>query len=287
MGLFSRNKKYAESVVLIDIGTNSVAGAYARYAESETPLLLYTRRLPIEAREDEPRERAMVRALLLLGNDLIREGAPILMRATGSGRSDAILVSIDTPWQETTVRTERMERESPFIFTKSIVQTLLKNTASALPEKGIVDESIIVTVLNGYETAEPYGKKIHRASVTILTSFIDKTISESIRATLRGLYHTERIFLIAGKSLRYQAMRAAFPHEHKPDTSSLEQALDAAGSGKLWLPDNPPKIIPVLASHIAGSIRQTTTTPPDLQLLLMTLYYGSKLAYQHHASDKK
>ena len=245
------------------------------------PTLLYACRLPIEIRESEPHEAAITRALLELGNNLIREGAPILMRTTGSGHSDVILVSVDTPWQETSVRTEHLERENSFVFTKSIVQALLKNTASVLPEKSIADESIIGTVLNGYETSEPYGKKIHRASITILTSFIDKNISESIRAALRDLYHAERIFLIAGKSLRYQAIRAAFPHEHKPDTSFLEQALDAAGSGKLWLPDNPPKIIPVLASHIAGSIQQTTATPPDLQLLFMTLYY------QHHPSPKK
>ena len=279
MGLFSRNKKYAESVILIDIGTNSVAGAYARYAEGETPLLLYTRRLPIEIRGDEPHETAMLRTLLLLGNDLIREGAPVLMRATGSGHSDTILVSIDAPWQEITVRTERLERESPFIFTRSIVHTLLKNTARTLPEKCIVDESIIGTVLNGYETAEPYGKETRRASITILASFVNKTISESIISALRGLYHAERISLIVGKSLRYQAMRAAFPHEHKPDATSLEKALDAANSGKLWISDNPPKIIPVLASHIAGSVRQTTATPPDLQFLLMALYYGSKFTY--------
>src|SRR5680860_1006988 len=88
-------KKISESVVLIDIGAGSVAGANALYKEGETPVLLYTRRFPIEIRKDEPHETAMVRALTALCDSLVREGSPILMRANGSGSVDTILVSID------------------------------------------------------------------------------------------------------------------------------------------------------------------------------------------------
>jgi hypothetical protein len=331
MGLFSnlsRKKKYAESVVLIDIGTDSIAGAYARFAENETPTLLFARRLSIVIRENEQHERAILRAIDILGNELIREGAPILMRATGSGSADTILVSIDASWEEINLRTEKLERESSFIFTKSIVDTILKNTATAPHEKTIANESIIGTMVNGYETLNPYGEEIHRASFTVFSSFIDKNISESIISALRGLFHTEHILLIAGRSLRSQAMRAAFPHEHdallldvigpmasitlirknlfaaiagefagleehyplprvifllahESEISSRQRTLAAMPSEKLWLSEHPPKIVPVLASHVAGLVRQTTTAPPDLQLLLMALYY------QHHSSEKK
>src|SRR3989344_9633650 len=94
------NPIHSESLVFIDISAGSVAGAYAYYKEGETPSLLYTRRLPIEVRKDEPHELAMLRALEILGDALIKEGAPILARTTGSGRADIILVSVDAPWQE-------------------------------------------------------------------------------------------------------------------------------------------------------------------------------------------
>jgi hypothetical protein len=328
--------KHAESVVLIDITADSVAGAYAHYTEGETPVLLYTRRLPIEVRKDEPCERAMLRALEILGVELIREGAPILMRATGRGSAETILVSVDTPWQETSVRMEHFERRNPFVFTKSIVTTALEKTIIIPSGKLLADESIIGTILNGYETHNPYGKKIHRASLIILTSLIDKNISESIVSILRGLYHTKHILHIAGNSLRYQAMRVAFPHEREalildvtgpltsialvrrglfvalaetppaaddhswidnimgeftklaeqyplprtifllarePEATSFRQILDTASIRKLWLSDNPPKIVSVLASHISGLIRQANVAPPDVQLLLMALYF--------------
>lgn len=215
MSFFSKlfGSARAQSLVLIDISAGSVAGGYARYQEGAPPILLYSRRLPIEIQGNEPHERAMLRALGALGSALISEGAPILMRHTGSGSADTVFFSVDAPWQETKVRTESFERKTPFTFTKSMVATALEKTSITVPEKVLADESVIGTTLNGYETREPYGKKVTRATIIVLTSFIDARVSEGIVQTLRGLFHTRSIFSIAGSSLRYQAMRAAFPHE--------------------------------------------------------------------------
>jgi hypothetical protein len=328
-----------ESVLFIDISAGSVAGAYVHYKNGETPAVLYTRRLPIEVREGEPYERAMIRALEILGSLLIREGAPVLARYSGIGSVNTILVSVEAPWQETKVHNEQFERKVPFIFTKKMVATVLEKTIVAQPGKLIADKSIIGTVLNGYHVSEPYGKKAHRASIVVLTSLIDEKISKSIVTTLQSLFHTKNILSIAGNSLRYQAMHIVFPHERsalildaigplisialvrkdflvavsevsgvdingdtslwlkkvvgefvglaeryplprtifllaqESEISSMEKVLEAAELGELWLSDNPPRIVPVLASHVVGSIRQVTTASPDLPLLLMVLYW--------------
>jgi hypothetical protein len=279
--LFKKDKKKSESAVLIDIGPDSVAGAYVHHTKDAAPILLHTNRIPIEFRDDESYERAMLRALGELGNNLIREGAPILARATGSGRSDNIVVSIDTPLQETSMRTEDFERGEAFIFTKNIADTMLQRTRAIPDGKSLIDESIVSAVLNGYETRNPYEKNARKVSLTIFSSFIDEEILESVISTLRELYLTENILKIAGKALRYQAIRSLFPHEPKPDSSSLEQAIDAAHSWKLWIPGNPPKIVEVLPSHISGLVRQATLTPPDMPLLLMALYN------QEHSFNEK
>ncbi len=211
MGLFRR--KYAASVVLVDIASDSVAGAYVRYEEGEKPALIYTRRVPIEVREDEAHERAMLRALKILGDILIHEGAPALARVTGSGSIENIFVAIDAPWQETRVRTERFEQKEPFVFNRNIVAEILeKNAVEA--GKLATDESIIGTMLNGYETSDPYGKRAHRATIVILTSLIEEKIARGIASVFRSLYHTRRIATISSNSLRYQVLRARFPHEH-------------------------------------------------------------------------
>lgn len=324
--------------MLVDISAGSVAGAYAHYKDGEAPSVLYTRRLPIEIRGDEQHEKAMLRALEILGNALIKEGAPVLARATGSGSADTILVSVDAPWQETKVRTEYFERKTPFTFTKRMVDTALEKTSIVAKGKILADESVIGAILNGYETRKPYGKKAHRASIILLTSLIDEKVSDNITEILRKLFHTKNILSTAGSSLRYQAMQTIFPHERDSlifdaigplvsialvrrgllvavvevsdasntdvekwtkevvleltelskdhplprtifllaqelDSSSLEHILNSAKLGGLWLSDNPPKIVPVRAGHISGSIKQVTTASPDLPLLLMSLYW--------------
>ena len=339
-GLFSPTRK--ESLVLIDISAGSVAGAYLHCKEGELPSLVFTRRLPIEVKGSEPHEKAMLRALDVLGNVLIKEGAPALARFSGSGSADTILVSVHTPWQQTSVRTEVLERKTPFTFTKAMVATAIKNTSIPTTGKTLVDESVIGTLLNGYETRDPYGKKAHRASIIVLTSLIDEKVSESIVTMLRGFFHTRNILSIASSSLRYQAMRTAFPHERSAlvidaigpllsislvrrgllvtvaevaeslskndpdvmvqkivdefteiskryplpraiflidaegDSAILAKALGAVKLAGLWLSDNPPTIISVLPSHITPFIKQASSTPPDLTLLLMALYWQHK-----------
>jgi hypothetical protein len=220
-GLFSPAE--TESLVLIDISAGSVAGAYVHYKEGAKPMVLFTRRLPIEIKGEEPHERAMLRALQILGEILVREGAPALARFAGSGSAHTVLVSVDAPWQKTNVRTEVLERKTPFTFTKAMVATAIEKTSVTVPGKILADESIIGTILNGYETRQPYGKKAHRASIIVLTSLIDERVSASIVTELRSLFHTKNILSIASSSLRYQAMRIAFPHER----SAL--ILDAMG----------------------------------------------------------
>lgn len=340
--LLSRKKK-TESVILIDVGTGSVAGAYVQYIEGELPNVLYTRRFPVEFREGEMQEKAVLRALKVLNDTLIKEGAPVLARATGSGSAKNILVSIDAPWQKTSVRTEYLEQDEPFLFTKSLVAAALKKSVTKTTGKMLVDESIIGTIVNGYETHSPYGKEVHRAEIVVLTSLIDESVAKAITSLLQGAFHTRRVLPIAGSSLRYQAMRKAFPHErdaiiidatgplisialvrkdlfvaivditdntvtdnswvgevtkelgtlakHYPlprtifllareaSISSLQQTLTGTDFGELWLSDNPPKVVAVLASHLTGLVRQVTTAPPDLLLILMTLFWYHHRAY--------
>lgn len=334
----------SESLVLIDVSAGSVAGAYAHYVPGALPELLFTRRVPLELRSGEPHERALERALDVLGDALIRDGAPMLARRTGSGSADTILVSVDAPWQETTVRFENFERRTPFTFTKRMLTDALEKKNAPPQGKLLADESFIGTILNGYEARTPYGKTVHRASVIVLTSLIDAQMSESIARMLRKLFHTKNILSVAGSALRYQAMHVAFPHEsdvlildamgplisiglirrgllmavseisgdlspkettvwiqkakegltrlaesfplprtiflltQEQDVKTLEKALNTAELKGLWLSDNPPKIVSVLANHVSALVRQSAPVLPDLTLILMAVYWQHRPA---------
>lgn len=261
-------KKKSESVVLIDISADSVAGAYATFTRGAQPTLIYTHRLPIKVHTGEPLGKAMIRTLSVLGNALICEGAPALLRATGSGSAHSIFVSVDAPWQKTLVHTKHFEQDEPFAFTKNMVTAALEETAIASSEQILVDESIISTALNGYETRDPYGKKTNRAAIIVLTSYIDEHVAKGIQAALRSLYHTEDILPIAGSSLRYQAMRTAFPHERDAlilDATGQMASLALVRGGLLItlleIP-HPTKDAPVWIQRVMTSLKEISEQFP-------------------------
>lgn len=207
-----RGKGKQTAAVLVDVGADSIGGAYATFSERGLPMMHYAKRIPVDTRHGELLERSVLRALRTLADTLIREGAPALARATGSGRAPTILVSIDAPWQKTSVRTEHIEKERKFTFTRELVAEAVGRTSSS-SDKLLVDESVVGAVLNGYETRDPYGKKASRASVVVLTSLIDAQMAKHVTTVLREAYHSEDIRYAAGSSLRFQALYTAFPHE--------------------------------------------------------------------------
>ncbi len=202
----------AKSIALIDIGSGSVAGGYLSNGK-EGPTLEYTVRVPIALRTDEPLAFAMLRALAEVDHRLTVEGASELRRRTGSGSVTEVLVSVASPWQDTSVRTEHVEEAKPFTFTRSLMKSLLQKATQPKPDRIDSGESVIVTLLNGYQTTQPFGKEAKRADVVILSSSIEKTVAESIETELRRNYHTRTISFVAFAPLAYAVFRDAYPRE--------------------------------------------------------------------------
>jgi hypothetical protein len=338
MGLFSRSQ--GETVALIDVGARSVAAALAYYKPGEVPVIGYTTRLPIEIQGQEDHAAAMLRALEHLKVRVASEGIPALVRTVGEESIDTAVISIDAPWQETVVHTEKITESKAFTFTKALVAKTLEKLSPAAAGKIYTDVSVVGVSLNGYHVREPFGKQAVTAKIIVLTSQIEEHVVGAIQATLAGIARNKKAVLLAGASLRYQAIRTAFPHEDnalildatgplpevalvrksflvatsdtpeslasevvRPDdfmrgfasiakqyplphtifllaraeqTEYLQKTLAQVDYGALWLSDNLPKIIPLVPTHLNGLVRQTSTTAPDLPLLLMALYYRTR-----------
>jgi hypothetical protein len=205
--------KKTESVALVEIGPDSIAGGFAVFKKGARPVLAYATRITITPAAPEDPSKTVTRTLGELGECLIREGAPRLLRVSGSGSIDSVLVSVKAPWQETMIRSEKIERTAPFTFTKALLNTALKKSATPPPKRLLADEFVVGTVLDGYTIKEPVGQRASRVNIIILSSFIDESLSLGIAATLRKLFHTTAIRLVAAAALRGEALRTVFPHE--------------------------------------------------------------------------
>jgi hypothetical protein len=215
MGFLKRffGKKKSESVALIHIGADSVGGAFVHYMDSQLPHMVYAKRIPIEEASGKDPIDCMQQALRALGEHLVREGAPLLFRAVGHGRIDSTLVSVTAPWQETSIRSEKIERDKPFQFSKSILQTALAKSAEEAPGQILADESVVGTILDGYATRAAVGKYASRVRIIMLTSFIDRHAAQIIVNEFKKIFHSTDVQVVAATSLRYQALRTIFPHE--------------------------------------------------------------------------
>ncbi len=211
MALFSKKEK--TSCALFDIDSSSVGGALAYAEGGAPPTICYTVRKVIQPKEHEESADAMCRTLEEVSAELIQKGAPILRQETGSGNSENILVSIGAPWQKSLIRVDVVSEKKPFVFTKAILADALRRSPY-LP-KGYLksNESVVATLLNGYETSEPFGKKVGRADMIILTSFLDANVSSRVEQILRKTYHTHALTLTGFAPIAYSVFRDVYPHE--------------------------------------------------------------------------
>jgi hypothetical protein len=224
MGLFSLGKKHGRSVALIDIGSASVGGAYVQYRDGEQPVIYYTARVAVEPREGESITDSMMRSLSFLDRLMVEEGAPTLRREVGSGHVEEVLVSVSAPWQETVITTTRIEERHPFTFTHHHLD-LAGRGAPIGTDKVRSGRTVIASILNGYETSNPFGKRASRADLIVLTSTIDRTALKLIQAGLRKTFHTSAITVTAFAPVSYAVFRDLYPHQKD------FVVLDVSGTG--------------------------------------------------------
>jgi len=209
MGLF---KKKTRSAVLVDIGSASVGGAYVHIVEGKAPQLCYTARIPVVRHEQESITASMLRALDQLVLMLVSEGGPALYREVGNAHIDMIVASVAAPWQETTVRTVSLQEKYPFTFTRLLMQRAV-TTKTPPPGRVVSDTSVIATTLNGYATENPWGKRVTRADLTVLTSTIEKLVVHDITKTLQSAFHSHHVEITAFAPVSFAVITDLYPHQ--------------------------------------------------------------------------
>lgn len=263
------NSKSRSSVVLIDIGSSSVGGAYAHYEDGKPVAMYYSVRQDIEQRTTESANEdigtAMLRTLEAVCTELIEKGAPTLRRETGSGHAASVVVSVAAPWQETKVRTETIAPGKSFVFTRSLLSEVV-SSHEQIPEGRVRSgESVIATILNGYEIRNPIGMRAKRAEVVILSSTLDSQITKEIQKRVRHFYHTHNITFAAFAPIAYAVMRELYPHEKD------FLVLDVSGEGT------------DLAFVKNGLLVDVATTPHGTNALLTATRTAERMTVEEEA----
>lgn len=210
MGLF---KKASTNVAVIDIRSSSVGVAYATLYKDAAPHLVYSVRHPLDPHATEPLLDALPRALERALNQLVTTGAPILHKASGSGRADKVLVTFSAPWHSSRVYSHVIEHDRSFLFTRQLLDESLKEKGTEMPNHTSVSEIVIATMLNGYEVQNPFNKRVKRAELIMLSSSLDDDLMETVGAMVRKALHQSHIEFGAFMPEAYGILRDIYPHQ--------------------------------------------------------------------------
>lgn len=222
MSLFSP-KRESECVLVFDIGSGSVGGAIVLTSAVNAARVLYSFRSDIPFQE-EARGGAllalMLRALSQVASAISHEGFDASGFGSRRPRITEAVVSLSAPWIASKTSFLRLKNQTPVLITPEVVASLIEHARSGHDvEKGVpkgsvsVEQKLVKSVLNGYETAQPYDKEAHEAEFAVCESFALPGIVEKITDTITRVMHTHRISIHSFSLAAFAVLRERFPRE--------------------------------------------------------------------------
>jgi len=210
-GLFGNNR--IRSAVVIDIGSTSIGGAVALFRANETPHIPYAIREAINFPDEKRSELCMVRALETVIQKLFEEGRPASLRAGGPHHIDRVFISIDSPWQDTNVESKIITDEKSFVFSREMLMGAVKNRAPLPEGKKELHSEVVATLLNGYHTNDPYGKRAERAEILLLSSSMEGDAMNLVQRAVRRFGARQGVLISPLQSVAHSVLRAQYPHD--------------------------------------------------------------------------
>lgn len=210
-GFFGAPQK--KSALLIDIGSSSIGGAFAVYPVNGSPVIPYAVREEILFQNDAPGDVHMLRALETVVNHLDEEGRAVLERTEKIRTVDQVFISIDAPWQETRIESKVIGDGKAFVFSRETLSAVVaKRTPLPEGEKELQSQ-VVATLLNGYQTTEPFGKRVDRAEVILLSSSMHGDTMGLVSRAVKRFGARKGAHLAPSQSVAHAVLRAQYPHD--------------------------------------------------------------------------
>ncbi len=209
MSFFSKKEK-KELVLIFDIGSSSIGGAFVELSPSLAPKVIKSIREPIRLEEVLNVDRFRVYAMHTL-HKVVKQ-----MCDSKIGAPKRIFCVLASPWYASQTRVINYEKNSPFVFTQKLADSLIASEIKIFEEEhGIGKEGSntvraielrsMKTTLNGYTTSNPINQKATNLKMTIFVSMSEESVLAEIEEAIwRHFPHLEikfSSFLVASFSL--------------------------------------------------------------------------------------
>ena len=205
-------------MLLFDIGSSSVGGALFRTGKSGNSKIVKVIREPIMLQEELNIDEFLsstMKSLQVVAEKIYK---------SGMGAPKGIHCVLSSPWHVSQMRIIKLEKNSPFIFTPSLADSLIQKEIALFEDylaKYLNDKSPvkaiefknIKTTLNGYESPNPLNQKAKELEMTIFFSVSPEQVLKSIKETIGDYFHSRDIRFCSSTLAYFAVARDFLVHE--------------------------------------------------------------------------
>ncbi|OGI85949.1 hypothetical protein A3A01_00920 [Candidatus Nomurabacteria bacterium RIFCSPLOWO2_01_FULL_39_17] len=197
----SSSKEKEELMLVFDVGSSSVGGAFFVAQKSSIPRLIFSLREPIAL--EEKINIDIDRFLLLTIKSLETVASKICLR--GIGAPSEVFCVLSSPWHVSQTRTVNLEKNTPFIFTPELASSLIDKEVKFFEDEHLaqyendaggirsIELKNMKVMLNGYEAPNPVNQKAKMLSMTLFFSMSPEIFLKKIEEAICRYFHCPRI----------------------------------------------------------------------------------------------
>jgi len=218
MGIFSKDKKKKDLTLIFDIGSSSVGGALCYIENSGVPKVIYSIRESIAFQDEIDFGKFLYSTMKSL--DIVANKICML----GLGKPKKTFCFLSSLFYVSQTRTIKLEKNTPFIFTLKLANSLIKKEINIFEEeysmKDIystqkfrpIELKNMKTVLNGYTVDNPLNQKIRELEMNVFISISPLEIIKKIEYTIGRYFNPEEIKFSSFAFASFCTIRDMFSH---------------------------------------------------------------------------
>lgn len=224
MSFFSHKKRPEETVVILEIGSGSIGGAFVRLAENQPPNIIFSTReqisfLPGLSPEKfiEETEKTLTKVCQLLA----REGLRHLNFTDNNKEIHRVYYALSSPWCVSESRRHTFNDKKPFVVTKDFLNNLIKTELDKVETDAknifsemhfgatgkVFEKKAIQISLNGYKTTEPVGKLADNLEIALLISISPEDILERLNRIVLRYFPAESPYVFSFNLSAFSVLR--------------------------------------------------------------------------------
>ncbi len=219
MTLFSKPKNERELALVFDVGSSSVGGAVFEMHKGGIPKIIMSIREPILIEKKVDTDRFLL--LTMKSLDIVA-GKICKM---GIGKPSRIFCVLSSPWYASQTRVIKLEKNVPFLFNEKLADSLIEKEISLFREEHLeefsntenkirtIELKNMKTILNGYETPDPFNKKAKKLEMVVFISMSSDKVLRKIEETIFRHFHTEEIKFSSFSMASFAVTRDMFVHQ--------------------------------------------------------------------------